>query len=281
MSTELGVIDPNGDFMDLPGSALPVPGANEDMIRLAKMIDRIGPKIDAIHVTLDSHHELHIAHPGMWRNQRGRQPEPFTLITHNDVEAGIWTPILENVPLSVLGGKTLRQYALFYTAELENQGLKTHQIWPEHCLIGSEGHSVHKELRKALREWAINEKASVNWVTKGACMFTEHFGALMAQVPLATDPSTGLNTGLLNTLMRADLVAIAGQAASHCVMETVKQIVNNIDPSLIKKLVLLTDATSPIPHYPGGPDFPAIYQSWLKDMQSRGMQVSTTVDFLS
>jgi len=281
MNVQLLIIDPQIDFMDLPGSTLPVPGANDDMNRLAHMIRRIGRKINDIHVTLDSHHELHIANPGMWRDQRGQRPAPFTLITHDDVKAGIWTPILENVPLSVLGGQTMRQYALDYTAALEAQGLYTHMIWPEHCLIGSAGHSVHTELRKALGEWAVSGPASVDWVTKGACMFTEHFGGLVAQVPLATDPSTGLNTQLLDTIMQADIVAIAGEAASHCLKATVTQIVDNIDPNLVEKFVLLADATSPIPHNPGGPDFPSIYQSWLTDMKRRGMKVSTTTDFLS
>ncbi len=65
LNVHLLVIDPQKDFMDDRDSALPVPGANADMKRLAKMIDRVGRKLSDIHVTLDSHRVIDVAHPGM------------------------------------------------------------------------------------------------------------------------------------------------------------------------------------------------------------------------
>jgi len=29
-------------------------------------------------------------------------------------------------------------------------------IWPDHCLIGSEGHAIQEDIQKAVREWDIN-----------------------------------------------------------------------------------------------------------------------------
>jgi nicotinic acid phosphoribosyltransferase len=58
---QLVVIDPQNDFCDLPGAALPVTGANADMERLAKFITRAGKKLEDIHVTLDSHRFIDIA----------------------------------------------------------------------------------------------------------------------------------------------------------------------------------------------------------------------------
>ena len=86
LSAHLVVIDPQNDFMDIlagpgdpvglsiPGgptfrSTLPVPGALADMQRCAAMIRRIGSRLDDIHVTLDSHRVIDIAHPGFWRDQ--------------------------------------------------------------------------------------------------------------------------------------------------------------------------------------------------------------------
>ena len=43
--------------------SLYVPGAFQDMKRLEEMIRRIGDKLYDIHVTLDTHHHLDIAHP--------------------------------------------------------------------------------------------------------------------------------------------------------------------------------------------------------------------------
>lgn len=62
-NVQLVVIDPQYDFMDYPDSALPVPGAHDDMVQLAAMVDRIGNKLDDIHVTLDSHQLVDVGHP--------------------------------------------------------------------------------------------------------------------------------------------------------------------------------------------------------------------------
>lgn len=29
-------------------------------------------------------------------------------------------------------------------------------IWPDHCLIGSEGHAVHHLIQEAIRQWDIS-----------------------------------------------------------------------------------------------------------------------------
>src|SRR5678816_2250300 len=76
---ELLVIDPQVDFCDPKRGALYVPGAEEDMKRLAKMITRLKDKLDDVHVTLDSHHFIHIAHPIFWRDSHGKHLAVFTL----------------------------------------------------------------------------------------------------------------------------------------------------------------------------------------------------------
>jgi nicotinamidase/pyrazinamidase len=94
---QLLLIDPQIDFCDLPASAAeptrparPVPGAHQDMLRLADFITRTGAKFGAIHVTLDSHHPLHIAHLRWWVDAEGRPPAPFTVVRAADVHAGKW-----------------------------------------------------------------------------------------------------------------------------------------------------------------------------------------------
>ena len=280
-SVHLLVIDPQDDFMDSPGSALPVPGANDDMRRLAKMIGRIGRKLDDIHVTLDSHRIIDIAHPAFWRDQNGNQPAPFTIITADDIRAGIWSPRNENARPGDLGGKTIKQYALSYAESLAAGGLYPLMVWPPHCLIGTSGHNVQKDLQEALLQWEVDNFASVDYVTKGTNVWTEHYGALMAEVPMASDPNSGLNTNLLNILAEGDIIVVAGEALSHCVMATVNQIADNIGDEHIAKFHILTDCSSPVPQPPGGPDFPAIAQQWLKDMEKRGMTLTTSDNFLA
>ena len=70
---QLLLIDPQNDFCDIPGAALPVVGANEDMNRLAAFIDRVGGSLSAIHVTLDAHHPVDIAHPSWWQGHVRRR----------------------------------------------------------------------------------------------------------------------------------------------------------------------------------------------------------------
>ncbi len=270
LKIHLLVIDPQNDFCDIPKAALPVTGADADMKRLAAFVDRVGHKLDDIHVTLDSHRLIDIAHPAFWMDQKGKQPNPFTLISASDIQAGIWTT----------RNPAFRARALAYAKTLETSGLYKICIWPPHCLIGTWGHNVHSALNESLQRWSDQEFAMVDYVTKGSNPWTEHYGALMAEVPDPDDPSTGLNTAFLQTLAEADIVAVAGEASSHCVLTTVNQIAKNIGQEHIKKFHLLRDCMSPVPAIPNVVDFPAIAEAWLKDMQNLGMTVTTSVDFL-
>ncbi|MBI2591086.1 MAG: hypothetical protein HYW34_00170 [Candidatus Brennerbacteria bacterium] len=272
LKVHLVVIDPQNDFCDLPGAALPVAGANADMERLAGFINRVGHKLDDVHITLDSHRLIDIMHPAWWMDQNGNQPNPFTMISAADIEAGIWTP----------RNPGFRQKTLNYARVLEST--PDHYkifVWPVHCLIGTWGHNVHSKLNEALQRWSDREYAMVNYVTKGSNPWTEHYGALMAEVPDPDDPSTGLNTSFLDIIAEADIVAVAGEASSHCVLKTVQQIADNIGDTHIKKFHLLRDCMSPVPASPGGPDFPKIAEAFLREMKSRGMTITTSTDFLS
>ena len=270
--THLLIIDPQNDFMDLPGATLPVAGADADMKRVAKLIGRIGHKLEDIHVTMDSHRLIDIAHPAFWMDQNGRQPAPFTFITDKDIEAGIWTP----------RNPQFRARSLAYTKALEATGKYVLCIWPPHCLIGTWGHNIHSDVNAALQAWSEKEFAMVDYVTKGSNPWTEHYGALQAEVPDPSDPGTALNTNFLTMLANADIVGVCGEASSHCVKNTVLQIAENIGAEHVAKFHLITDCMSPVPAIPNVVDFPAIAKAWLADMQSKyGMTLTTSDKFLA
>jgi nicotinamidase-related amidase len=127
----------------------------------------------------------------------------------------------------------------------------------------------------ALTEWE-SRFAFVDYVTKGSNIMTEHYSAVQADVPDAADVSTQINARLIKTLENADLVLIAGEARTHCLANTVRDIANNFgDDSFISKLVLLTDASSDIP------GFERHAQDFMNEMVGRGMQLSTTTEFLA
>jgi nicotinamidase/pyrazinamidase len=99
MRMDLIVIDPqmdfcvpDGTFPNIKTGALLVDGAYDDMKRLAGFIRKNAHKLSDIHVTLDSHHLVDVAHPLFWKDTHGKHPSPFTVISASDIEKGVWTP---------------------------------------------------------------------------------------------------------------------------------------------------------------------------------------------
>lgn len=261
----LVVIDPQTDFCH-PDGALFVPGAPADMERLAAMLARVGTKIEKIHVTLDSHHDIHIAHPIWWVDSKGNHPDPFTIIAAKDVENGVWSA----------KKPSQQKRSLAYVKALEKNGRYPLCIWPPHCLIGSEGYSVVPALFEQLQKWEREQFFPVNYLTKGSNLYSEHYGALQADVPDPADPSTQLNTGFINTLEEADIILLAGEAGSHCLANTVIDLANNFgDESYIAKLHLLEDATSPVA------GFEQTQTDFIEQMTKRGMKLTKTTEFLA
>lgn len=265
MRIEMLVIDPQVDFCD-PQGALFVKGADKDMSRLAKMVHRLAPKLDDIHVTLDSHHLVDCAHPNFWKGKDGKPPQPFTIISAQDVKDGKWTT----------ASPGLYKKMLAYVEQLEKGGRYPLCIWPPHCLIGTNGATVQPELMKELLFWEDSQFAVVSYWTKGSNVYTEHYSAVKAEVPDPDDEHTQINGEFVTRLKDADMLLIAGEAGSHCLANTVRDVVAEFnDDSLVKKLVLLEDATSPVP------GFEAQQDQFVKDMKAKGMQISTTKDFLA
>jgi len=263
MKTELLIIDPQIDFCDPQGSLF-VAGADKDMERLATFITNNGKNINNIHVTMDSHHLLDVAHPIFWRNSKGENPDPFTIINSQDVKDGTWQPVFPKLIKKMIN----------YVESLEASGRYPLCIWPPHCLIGSKGHGVYPALFEVLSKWEERPWA-VDYVTKGSNIYTEHYSAVRAEVPDPSDPSTQLNANkLIQTLMEADNVLVAGEAGSHCLANTVRDIVEGFgDDDLVKKIVLLNDATSPVT------SFENLQEDFIAEMTAKGMQISNTVDY--
>lgn len=233
MKAHLLIVDPQNSFCD-PTGELFVKGADQDMARLAEFIGRHGDRIARITVTLDSHNMVHIAHPIWWEDEQGRQPPPFTNITHEDVEAGRWRAAAPGA----------REWTRAYMG-----AVKAHTVWPYHCIIGSWGHAVVAPLMKVLNEWR-KRWYEMDFVVKGACRFTEHFSAIRPAVEVPGDPSTLTNTALLMTLEASEAIWVAGEASSHCVADTVGDLVTlNQGPSMERKITLLADAMSPVPGF--------------------------------
>jgi len=271
---DLLIIDPQNDFCR-PDGALTVSGADKDMERLAVFIDRVGGKLYDIHVTLDSHRLVDISHPIFWVDTNGNPPNPFTIISYDDVRNGVWKA----------KNPGYQAKATNYVKNLNDNKRYPLCIWPPHCLIGGSGHNIFPPIFDALLDWEERNFANVDFVTKGSNPFTEHYSGVQADVPDPSDPDTQLNTNLISTLEEADIIVLSGEARSHCLANTVRDIAAKFDADgnydYIKKMVLLTDATSDVGDLPGSTMFKDIGEAFVADMCAKGMQLSTCAAFLA
>jgi len=252
---ELIIIDPQIDFCS-PEGTLYINKADQDMLRLSDMLfkiivepENISFQLDDIHVSLDSHHPMSIFHPPFWHDKNGKWPKAFTVITEDDVKNKKWIPF----------------NPLFTGLSLEYIEKNSLCIWPLHCLIGSEGFSIYPNLFNKLTQWEIYKKAVVNYISKGDNLFCEQFSAVKKD-----------DNSFEQMLEKSDIVGIAGEAGSHCVIATVRDIYDSLkNKELIKKLVWIEDAISPVP------GFENLQKEGIIEMTKKGMQVSNTIDFLT
>src|SRR5262245_19165112 len=183
MNAKLLIIDPQNDFCDIPGAALPVPGANADMTRLAGVMKQARGKIDDVTVTLDSHASVGIERTTFWTTADGHPVAPFTQIAESDVRAGRFVPRdRERLP-----------EVLAYLAALESGARYKLVVWPVHCVLGTWGHNIHEAVAAELASWELARQRTAFRVLKGLNPMTEQYSAVQAEVPDARDPQTLAN----------------------------------------------------------------------------------------
>lgn len=267
MKLGLFVIDPQNDFCEKNGSLF-VDGADKDMEKLSKMISRLGNKLKSIFVTMDSHHNFDIAHPAFWVNQNLEHPTPYTVITSNDVESGVWKTSL----------KQFSDWALEYVKGLESKGRFPLCVWPPHCLIGSWGNNIQKDLFASLNEWEIKNPSNfVRYQTKGSNFKTEHYSVFEAEYPDPEDPSTQFNSMFAEAINSCDKVLIAGEARTHCVINSLRSLIDFMGEDFIKKMIFIEDASSNVLAIPALIDSANDY---FNDLKKKGMETTTTDKFL-
>lgn len=251
------IIDPQNDFMDLPGAALPVKGAMDDMERLAQFIKSM--PLDGIMVSMDSHSPYDIGHACFWTTPDGAQPAPFTVITAKDVADKRIYPI----------DARRHDTTIRYLELLATRGRYQHTVWPNHCEPGTWGHQIPENLLIEINQWSLLARKPVDYIFKGTNPYTESYSAFEAEVPL-DDPSTQKNITMLRKLMAADRIFVAGEALSHCVKSSMESLLDYVDSN---KIVLLEDCMSAVLGFEGQG------QAFLEKMKSRGARVMTTTNF--
>ncbi len=134
-------------------------------------------------------------------------------------------------------------------------------------------------------------RGAQSWVElKGDNPLTENYSVLRPEVPGRHDgpPLAQRNTRLVETLLSADAVVIAGQAASHCVKSTIDDLLGEMvakDAALARKVYLLTDCMSAVtvPDGKGGfaADFTPQAEAALRRFADAGMHLVKSTDPLA
>jgi len=266
------VIDPQVDFCDQNKGALAVGGADEDMKRLAAMIEKYPGDISNIQITMDSHFRLHIAHAIMWVDKNNKRPVPIFLKSGNTVPTSLTADLVENGEFRAYNPAWQNKF-LNYVQKLKENGRYDLMIWPEHCIIGTPGQCLDPFFREAVSKWEERYHTIAAITTKGSNPFTEHYSAVRADVEDPKDRRTRLNTDLINLLKEYDIILGAGEALSHCFANTMRDVFEKFSVDQVKKFVLLKDATSSVFGCEQmGNDF-------INEFTTKGMQVATTTSF--
>jgi nicotinamidase-related amidase len=231
--TLLLAIDIQNSFMER--GALGVPGSHEDVKRLCKFIYSQADRISDIVVSLDSHDPLQIFHPVWWKDESGNSPKPFTTITADDISCGKWVPIVNP--------EDSREYVL----NLERLGKKQLTIWPYHCIKGTIGQSLESIFSNLIYFFSTAKRFSITSVLKGDDPLSEMYGIFKPEY----SKTAYINTELLKSIKRYQKVFIAGEASSHCVLESVKQLTEfySEHKEITSRVHVLTDCMSAIPGF--------------------------------
>lgn len=212
------IIDPQLDFFT--GGSAAVPGSTEDSEKISELIKDNIHNIDEIFVSLDSHHRMHIAHGIFWCNADGQNPAPSTVISLADLEKKVWFPRDE----------LLYDHCHFYLQSLQKVGLEYRKeliIKPEHCLIGTVGHSIIPMINDSLLDWVEVRMRKVGYVMKGTSCLTDMQSAIIADVQLENDPSCSLDEHLLGRLQACDRLIVCGHMHSKTFNLTCRDLIKH------------------------------------------------------
>ncbi len=258
-----------------PGASLFVPGAVEDTRRTAEWLYENVGAITTLFFSMDTHRVFQIFHPSWWTDAGGAHPAPFTVISHDDVRAGRWTP------------RAHRDEALEYTQQLAANGRYVLTIWPYHALLGGVSHALVPAMMEAAIFHATVRSEPTRFETKGTHELTESYSVMAPEVRELSGTRVGeFNTTLFDALLAHDRVYVFGQAKSHCVLSTLLDLrarIEATDAALLGKIWILEDAMSPVPPPPLDPlpptlDFPNVAARAIDELRAAGMHVVRTTD---
>jgi nicotinamidase-related amidase len=241
-----------------PGFELFVPGAPDDSRRLCESLYRNLDTITQVVPTMDTHVAMQVFHAAWLVDGEGRHPAPYSTISAEDVETGVW-----------LASDPAEQDALLaYVRGLEERGRYRLTIWPYHAMLGGIGHALVSAVEEAVFYHGIARASSPAFQVKGDDPRTEHYSALGPEI------GGSRNDALVELLLGFDEIVVAGQAKSHCVAWTLDDLLEDVPA---ERVTLLEDCTSPVV-VPGAADFTAEADAAVAGFAERGVRVVRSTD---
>ena len=220
------IIDPQNDFME--DGSLPVKGARNDMLNLISFIHNNLKKIDKIKVSLDTHSYTQIFYQSWWQDSDGNHPNYYSIIKPDSK----FKPLFH------------KEQSKLYVNYL-NKINKDLIIWPYHCILGTYGHNIEPNLENMLSYFSLVTKKKVEKITKGSNPLSEMYGIFREEYS---------NLKLSSTLAAAyghyENIIVAGEAKSHCVLESIKQLCEFYQfDNFNSNILVLEDCTTSIQGY--------------------------------
>lgn len=227
-------IDVQKDFIE--GGPMGVPNSIKDVENITKFIYKNMDEITNIMCSLDTHTPGQIFHPAWWVDENGNTPNAYTIITYEDVQNRKWIPVLDDTEDSIE-----------YLKQLNYLGKSNLCIWPYHCISGTEGATIENELAKIIYFHSVARSCTNPMIFKGTDPKSEMYGIIKPEY----SKDNFINMEVLNTIKQYDEVYVVGEASSHCVLESVKQIAEYFSekPEILNRITILTDCTSSITGY--------------------------------
>jgi nicotinamidase-related amidase len=260
-------------------------GAVDDSRRVCEFLYRNLNTITEICPTMDTHQAIQIFHSIFLVNEEGEHPAPFTLISQEDIEQGVWkfNPKLA-ANLEVTEGYGQR-FLLHYTRTLKEGRKYDLTIWPYHAMLGGIGHALVSSVEEAIFFHSIARYSQPDFQVKGGNPFTENYSVLRPEV-LEDEDGKGIaqkNEKFIRKLLEVDAIVIAGQAKSHCVAWTIDDLLSEIltvDKKMAEKVYLLEDCSSPVV-VPGVVDYTDQAAAAFQRYFDAGMNVVRSTDSIA
>jgi nicotinamidase-related amidase len=226
-------------------------GALDDSRRLCEFVYRNLARLTQIVPTLDTHQALQIFHPAFLVDAEGRHPEPYTVVTLAEVDSGRWR--VDAAVAAELGYDPAyaQSHLRYYVETLATGGKYELTIWPYHAMRAGIGHALVSAIEETVFFHSLARTSQPDVQRKGDNPLTEHYSVLGPEVDtdLEGEPLGRRNQELIERLLRFDAVVIAGQAKSHCVAWTIRDLLEDTtvqERKLAQKVYLLEDCTSPV-----------------------------------